>query len=107
MPDAAGPEVTEAFDQSKRYAQGQPTPEEAQTARMVDAATKDIKPDEPHGPPNELEGAMQDTQDGLARLEAAGLMTDADKMEVETSKGWLEQAAAIGKGLARAAACLT
>lgn len=98
--------ASQAFDRAARYAHGEPTPEEANISKMADEATKDAKPDDDAALPKELEDSLADVQETLARYDMQGVMTDADRAEVEMSKGWLEQAKAFGKGLLRAGVCI-
>jgi hypothetical protein len=94
------------FDRSAQLAHGAPPPDEAAITRMADGATRDVRPDGPGGLPAALETQLADIEDTLSRADAAGLLGDPERAEIETANGWLEQAKAYGNAALQAAACI-
>lgn len=105
-PSPAESPLSASFDRALEYAHGAPQPEEAAVAHMADTASRETKPDGPGGISSALEAHTADIEDALARADAAGLVGAPERAEMEAANGWLQQAAAFGKGVLQAAACI-
>ena len=95
-----------AFDRALEAAHGAPSPDEAATTRMADAAARDAKPDGPGGIPAALESQIADIHDALARADAAGLLGASEHAEIEAANSWIDQAKTYAQATLQAAACI-
>jgi hypothetical protein len=95
-----------AFNRALDYAHGEPLPEETAAMHMVDSAARDARPDGRGGAPAGIEAQLADIHDALARADAAGLLGEPERAEMEAANGWIDQARNYAQGVLQAAACI-
>lgn len=103
---AEGGDPSGAFDRALDAAHGAPSDEEVAITRMVDAAAKERAPDVEGRIPKALETQIADIHDALARSDAAGLLGDSERAEIEAAQSWVQQAKKYAQAAAQAAVCL-
>lgn len=94
-----------ADSETARQAAGAPPREVQATSDSADIAAK-APPVRTGTVPPEITQHIADLEESLGRADATGLLTDADRAEMASADGWLEQAQRFGSGALQAAACV-
>lgn len=103
---SGGLDPSGVFDRALDAAHGAPSDDEVAITRMVDAAAKERAPDVEGRIPKALETQIADIHDALARSDAAGLLGDSERAEIEAAQSWVQQAKKYAQAAAQAAVCL-
>jgi hypothetical protein len=104
----AGPESLEeriADSETVRQAGGGLPHDEEATSEAAERAAA-APPQKAGVVPPEIQTHIDELTDSLARADAAGLLTAADRAEIQASDGMLGQAMLIGQGAMQAASCI-